>query len=724
MVSIPSKVNPEQPLDAEALQQWGAAVLADYPSAQRQNFISLAQQALALCPAQAPDPEVWRSGLLNVEILAQWGLDVDTLAAALLHQVVTAQIACLASLNVCVGAKTALMLDKLLRLQQMPAVELPDVTQTDKLRRLLLALAEDLRVLLIRMAEQLCALRAARRAPIEQRQRLARETRQVYAPLANRLGLGQIKWEMEDWVFRYLEPDTYAQIARLLDERRLDRERYIAQTIVQLQAELQKHRVTAEISGRPKHIYSIWRKMQRKQVGFEQILDVRAIRVTVTDIPQCYQVLGLVHSLWRPIPGEFDDYIAVPKGNGYRSLHTAVIGADGKPFEIQIRTKDMHQHAEQGVAAHWRYKEGSQAAREDEALLARLRQWLEQEPDARTLNEGLAGDMLTGRVYAFTPKGRIIELPRGATVLDFAYHIHSDIGHRCRGAKINGRIAPLTTVLDNGQTVEILTATHAAPSHDWLAKHLGFLHTSKARSQVRQWFRQQHLETNIATGTAIFQREAQRLGLAQVDWEALLKRFNLPTQADGYAALGRGDISLSQLAHALADQVLPTPEVTATLSVSAPAELPAGPVSVLGVGNLMTQIAKCCKPVPGDAIGGYITLGHGVTIHRADCSRLLELGNTRRERLIEVEWGKATAGLQYHADIQVLAHDRYGLLRDIGNLLASEHINAVAVQTQSYDRDSTADMRLTLALSNLAQLARVLDRINQLPNVIEAKRLR
>ncbi len=722
MVSIPSKLSHTQPLDAAALQQWGQAVLADYPPAQQQGFIQLAQQALTACQPQADLQEPWRSGLLSVEILAQWGLDVDTLAAALLAPVVIAQLNCLAHLGEQVGSKTALMLEKLLRLQQLPAVEALEATQTDKLRRLLLALAEDLRVLLIRMAQQLCALRAARRAPIEQRQRLARETRQIYAPLANRLGLGQIKWEMEDWVFRYLDSETYAQIARLLDERRLDRERYIAETIAQLHAEFQKHRITAEISGRPKHIYSIWRKMQRKRVGFDQILDVRAIRVTVADVPQCYQVLGLVHSLWRPIPGEFDDYIGVPKNNGYRSLHTAVIGADGKPFEVQIRTPEMHQHAEQGVAAHWRYKEGSQV-REDEALLARLRQWLEQEPDTRTLNEGLAGDMLTDRVYAFTPKGRIIELPRGATVLDFAYHVHSDIGHRCRGAKINGRIAPLTTVLDNGQTVEILTATHAAPSRDWLATHLGFLRTPKARSQVRQWFRQQHLETNIAAGTAIFQREMQRLGLHQVDWDLLLKRFNLSTQAECQAALGRGDISLTQLANALTGQVPVTQEAELIPAPAKTTSSNSGPISVLGVGNLLTQIARCCKPVPGDPIGGYITLGHGVTIHRADCPRLLELGSTHRERLIEVEWGKLEQGVRYHVDIRVLAHDRHGLLRDVGSLLASEHINAVAVQTRNNDRDSTADMRLTLALSDLAQLARVLDRINQLPNVIEARRL-
>jgi GTP pyrophosphokinase len=695
--------------------------LAEYPESHRAALLALVTLGLQHCSATEGAAESWRKGLLSSEILAQLGLDSDTLAAALLHPVIASQPACAALFQPQLSPKASRMLDALLRLRQLRPSNPTDAAQTEKLRRLLLALAADLRVMLIRIAEQLRDLRAARDQPTEDRLRLAQETQMIYAPLANRLGLGQIKWELEDWTFRYLSPDIYADIARLLDERRLDREHYIAQTVAQIQEKLAEQNISAEVKGRPKHIYSIWRKMQRKGVGFSQILDVRAVRVTVETVAQCYQVLGLVHSLWRPVPGEFDDYIAAPKSNGYRSLHTAIIGSDGKPLEIQIRTRQMHQHAEQGVAAHWRYKEGN-SANDYEALLARLRHWLEQEPDARVLNEGLAGEVLAERVYVFTPKSQIIELPRGATVLDFAYHIHSDIGHRCRGAKVNGRIAPLTTALENGHTVEILTGSQPAPSHDWLTSHLGFLRTPKARAQVRQWFRLQNKEQNIQIGQEILHRETRNLGLAQIDWPLLLKRFNLVSQSEVQAALGRGDISLVQLANALADQVLP-PESVTIHHRPHKTEARTSAVQVQGVGNLLTQMAKCCKPVPGDAIAGYITLGHGVTIHRADCSRLLELGATRHERLIEVDWGQPADNALYNVDISVIAHDRPGLLRDIGNLLANEKINATAVQTQNNNKNSTANMRLTLELSNVVQLAKVLDRINQLANVIEARRL-
>ncbi|MBS0569925.1 MAG: bifunctional (p)ppGpp synthetase/guanosine-3',5'-bis(diphosphate) 3'-pyrophosphohydrolase, partial [Proteobacteria bacterium] len=512
------------------------------------------------------------------------------------------------------------------------------------LRRLLLAIVRDLRVVLILLARQLAFLRAAAKAPPDQRRALAQLTADIHAPLANRLGIWQLKWELEDLAFSYLQPVTYQRIARLLDERRDDRERFIARAIAKLREALADAGIEAEIAGRPKHIYSIWKKLQRKGGDFSALYDIRALRVLVSDVAACYAALGVVHTLWPPLPSEFDDYIARPKGNRYQSLHTAVIGPEGKPLEVQIRSHDMHAHAEGGVAAHWRYKEGGGADAEFERKVAWMRQLLEAKGEADDDGALLAGfrtDILEDRVYLLTPQGQVMDLSSGATVLDFAYHVHTDVGHRCRGAKVNGRIVPLGFQPVSGDRVEILTGKTIEPRRDWLAPQHGFLNTHRAQQKVRNWFRHADLAANLAAGRAILDRELKRLALGNADVEALPAKFQHKTLEDFLIALALGEITAGQVARALHETHTPPP-------VPAP-QAPRPPrrgkdaVVIEGVGNLLTVLARCCQPLPGDAIAGYITRGKGVSIHRADCASFARLRARDPARAIEVEWGGARA---------------------------------------------------------------------------------
>ncbi len=675
-----------------------------------------------------------RHSLAVAEILAGLRMDYETLAAAILHDVVEDSDVALQALEKDFGPAIALLVDgvtkmRVLREFQGQAADKgrKERAQAESLRKMLLAMAEDVRVVLIKLADRLHNMRTLMYLPEEKRRRIAQETLDIFAPLANRLGIWQIKWELEDLAFRYLEPTIYKQIAAWLDERRIDRERYIAQVVKKLKCELEKAEIEAEVTGRPKHIYSIWRKMKRKGLDFHQLFDVRALRVLVKDVADCYAALGVVHTLWPHVAGEFDDYIATPKENLYRSLHTAVIGPQGKTLEVQIRTHEMHQHAELGVAAHWRYKEGARYDAGFEQKVAWMRQlleWKEEESDARDFIDRFKAEVFEDRVYVLTPRGQVVDLPQGATPLDFAYHIHTDVGHRCRGAKVNGSMVSLTYELKSGEQVEILTARNGGPSRDWLNPHLGYLRTSRARAKVRQWFKQQDYEKNISAGRAALDRELRRLGITDLSLEKLAQWFHYQRLDDFLAAVGHGAVLSTQIAGAA--HALVTPVVPLEKAVPSPARPPRegggpGEIHIQGVGNLMCHMAQCCKPVPEDAIIGYITRGRGVTIHRRDCPSVLRLDGENRARLIEVSWSSKTENA-YPVDVHVEAFDRPGLLRDITSLLANEKINVLALTTYMDKHDLTARIELTIEITDIGQLSRVLDRIGQLPNVREVRR--
>jgi GTP pyrophosphokinase len=614
-----------------------------------------------------------------------------------------------------------------------PGPDQPESEHTENLRRMLLSIAEDVRVVLVVLAERLQAMRTLKRLAPDEQVRIARETRDIYAPLANRLGIWQIKWELEDLALRYLAPADYKQIAGLLEGRRREREAFIGDAMQRLQEEFARHGIEANISGRPKHIFSIWRKMQRKGVDFDRIFDVRAVRVLVDSIADCYAVLGIVHGLWPHIPGEFDDYIATPKTNMYRSLHTAVIGPDQRPLEVQIRTYEMHDHAERGVASHWRYKEDQRHDNELERRVQWMRHWLElkEGADDPAFLERFKSEFQPERIYVLTPQGRVIELPRGGTPLDFAYAIHTDIGHRCRGAKVDGRIVPLTQALRSGQTVEILTTKEGGPSRDWLSPHQGYLKTAKALNRVRAWFKQQDYELHAASGRAAIEREVVRLAASRPDLEKASAQLNFRTPTDLYAAIGRGDVSAQHVVHAAqeARRAAEPEQGVAERPRKAPAR-PAGSgeahglVIVEGVGDLMTHMARCCKPLPADPIVGYITRGRGITVHRRDCRTITEVPDDQRARLVAVRWNDQglAAARAFDVDVVVIAADRKGLLRDVSSVFSDEEVTVVAVQTQSDRRTDQATMRFTAEITDLAQLRRIMARLDQLPDVLEVRR--
>ena len=604
-----------------------------------------------------------------------------------------------------------------------------DTRQTETLRKMLLAVVSDPRLVLARLAEELVALRHARQLGAAERARRALEARAVYAPLANRLGVWQLKWELEDLAFRYLEADEYRRVAAALNERRADRERYIEQLCEALRAELAGAGVAALVYGRPKHIYSIYRKMQRKQLDFSQLFDVRAVRVVVTSVPECYATLGIVHGHWPYIPGEFDDYIATPKSNGYRSIHTAVIGPQSKSVEIQIRTREMHEHAELGVAAHWTYKEGGPRDAQYQRKIEWVRRLLEpdggERADAdRDLIEGMRTELFEDRVYVLTPKGEVVDLPHGATPLDFAYGVHTSLGHRCRGAKINGRIAPLTYTLKNGEIVEIITAKHEAPSRDWLAPEQGYLVAPRNRSKVRAWFRRQDSGDNVSAGRAIAERELARVGLRPEQLPALAQELRARDPEALYGLLGEGEITVTQLLHAATRLVEPAPRPLVRVPRAVNARRRRGsPVEIEGVGDLPITWARCCAPLRPQPITGYVTLGRGVTVHRSDCASLGRMSALKPDRVLKVEWASADPeGMG--VVLAISAYDRRGLLRDLSDVLAAERLSIDAATTRTDHATGIARFALSVALKDLEQLARVLRRLSQVPNVIEARRQR
>src|SRR5690554_4310287 len=631
-----------------------------------------------------------QTGLETAQILVDLMLDEDTLQAAILYRTVRENKASLAQVEQAFGATVAKLIDGVLRMAAISAslnpresVVLNAQTQVENLRKMLVAMVDDVRVALIKLAERTCAIRAVKNAPDDKRYRVAREVFDIYAPLAHRLGIGHIKWELEDLSFRYLEPKQYMHIAGLLHERRLDRQRFIDDVVQQLNSEMQAAGIDAEISGRVKHIYSIWRKMQKKNLRFSEIYDVRAVRILVPEMRDCYTALGVVHSLWNNIAREFDDYIANPKENGYRSLHTAVIGPEGKVLEVQIRTHAMHEEAELGVCAHWRYKgtDVNSTSTHYEEKIAWLRQvleWHEELGDIGGLAEQLRVDFEPDRVYVFTPDGHAVDLPKGATPLDFAYRVHTEIGHNCRGAKVNGRIVPLNYSLQTGEQVEIITTKQGgAPSRDWLNPNLGYITTSRARAKIIHWFKQQAREQNVVAGRGMLERELARLDLNGVDYEKLVERTNLKTVEDMFAALGAGDLRLAHLVNQAQQQVEPErgydPLELLPRRASSQVIRPGGrgDIQIQGVGNLLTQMAGCCQPLPGDPIVGYITQGRGVSIHRQDCPSVLQLEGRAPERIIQVSWGPAPVKT-YPAQIVIRAYDRSGLLRDVSQLLLNE----------------------------------------------------
>jgi len=607
--------------------------------------------------------------------------------------------------------------------------------QKEMLRKMLLAMAADLRIVLMRLASRLQTLRwhAETRTPCAPS--FARESLDLYAPLANRLGIWQIKWEMEDLAFRYLEPATYKEIARLLEEKRVEREAFIARAIARLQAGLAESGVHAEVTGRPKHIYSIWNKMRVKGLSFSQLYDLRALRVIVDDERACYAALGLVHALWTPVADEFDDYISRPKPNGYRSLHTVVADAEGRPFEVQIRTREMHRHAEYGMAAHWRYKEAGArggavaASSEYDRQLAWMRQLLAWNADVGAGGRpAAAADSRRAsgedRIYVLTPQARVIELPAGATPVDFAYHLHTDLGHRCRGARVDGQMVPLHTRLATGQTVEIIAAKSGGPSRDWLNPQLGFLASPRARAKVRMWFNAVELQQRITQGQALVEKELQRLGRTAVNLEQLAQQLGFARADDLYVAAAKDEFSLRQIDMAFQQPAAPDPAAADT--VVAHASRPENAlrqgksgVLVVGVGSLMTQLARCCRPAPPDAIAGFVTRGRGVSVHRADCPSYAALAARHPERVIDVEWGQTT-GTVYPVDLSVRAHDRSGLLRDLSEVFARLRLNVVGVNTQS--RQSLAHMIFTVEVTDGSQLGRAYAAIGEVPGVVEVVR--
>ena len=661
-------------------------------------------------------------------ILHDLGLDTETLAAALLHDVVEDTAVDLPRLGAEMGGTVAALVEGVTKMVAMAgygpgfagAAGTTERVQVERLKKLLLAMASDVRVVLVKLADRLHNMRTLRHLDGDARERVARETLAIYAPLAGRLGIAQFKWELEDLALRELEPETYAALARQIDERRADREKYIERVVATLDAKLRAQGIRADLKGRAKHIYSIWQKMQAKRLSFEQVYDARAVRVLVDDVAACYSALGVVHTAWKHVAREFDDYIANPKANGYRSLHTAVIGPEGKTLEVQIRTHEMHRSAEYGVAAHWRYKEGAApAAPAQGAWLDPLLEQRDDDEKPRDFLERFDAELSGDRVYVATPRGELLDLPAGATPLDFAYAVHTEVGHRCRGAKVNGTMVPLTTALRSGDQVEVLTTRNGTPSRDWLSPHLGYLATARARAKVRHWFKHRDHDKNVAAGQEIFARELRRLGIAGTDRDALVKRFNFTRFEDFLAGLGGGDVSAAQLAGALQHEVPRPPP--APRPRAARRARPGSPVQVEGVGDLLVTMARCCAPVPEDPIVGFITRGRGVTIHRSDCRNMLRLDAEQRARLLDVSWS-GESGDTWPVKVSVRAWDRRGLLRDVTTVLSAENVDIAALDTGSEDGEQGVHIELTLHVRDLEHLSRVLDRIGQVPNVFEARR--
>ncbi len=673
-----------------------------------------------------------------VEILAELNLDKDSLCAAFIYPLVEYKAMSLEqveehfSQSVFGLVKGVDQMDAIKTLQQGNSSQVA-AKQIDNIRKMLLAMVDDVRAVVVKLAERLCYLRIVKNAEEETRVLAAKETANIYAPLANRLGIGQLKWELEDISFRYLHPDTYMKIAKMLDGKRLERERYMTDFVANLQSQLEKMNVKGTVYGRPKHIYSIWKKMNQKSLDFEQLFDVRAVRILVEELQDCYGALGAVHTNWKHLPSEFDDYVATPKPNGYQSIHTVVLGPEGKAVEVQIRTEAMHQDAELGVAAHWKYKEGSASGKKtgfDEKVnwLRKILQWQEDVSESGEILDELRSQVFEDRIYAFTPNGDVIDLPLGSTPLDFAYYIHTNVGHCCIGAKISGRIVPFTYQLQTGDQVEILTSKNPNPSRDWLNPNLGYLHSGRARAKVQSFFRLLDRDKNIAAGKELLEAESTRSQTPLTQLPEIIEKFNMTTVEDVYAAIGTGNIRLQQVMNYLQQLIkksLPEEELDPQSLVrqSVPSKTTSdNAITVSGVGNLLTHMAKCCQPVPGDEIEGFITQGRGISVHRKDCEQLANSLSQHPERGVEVQWGDDVRST-YQVTIAIISGDRAGLLRDVSTLIANERISILGMQSHTDKTKQNSRMNITMEISNAEVLARLTNKILQLDDVSEVIRL-
>lgn len=678
------------------------------------------------------NPEILLVGQEMVEILHELQMDDETLQAALLfpycqiHKLTEEEI----------GEQFGAQIQQLIMgVRRMSAIRIlhssqiieTNETQIDNIRRMLLAMVQDVRAVVIKLAERICRLRQVKDDEEETRVLIARECAQIYAPLANRLGIGQLKWELEDLSFRYLRPDTYKSIAKQLTEKRQARQDYIEEFVQSVQKMLDDEGIKAKVYGRPKHIYSIWKKMQNKGLTFEQLFDIRAVRIIADRLQDCYGVLGAVHATWKHIPREFDDYIATPKPNGYQSIHTVVLGPEGKTIEVQIRTQKMHDDAELGVAAHWKYKEGKSGGGDsfEEKInwLRRILQWQEEVSESGDLVEELRSQVFDDRVYVFTPKGEVLDLPKGSTPLDFAYYIHSNVGHCCNGAKVAGRIVPLSYQLRTGDQIEILTSKNPNPSRDWMNPHSGYVHSSRARAKIQTWFKKLDRDKNLTAGREILEHELTRANLDFKTAEQAVERFNMTTLDDLYVAIGGGDVRIMQVVNYLQQLHKPEPQIDPRVkSKSSRSKQDKDHVVVEGVGHLMSVLAGCCQPLPGDPIHGYITVGRGVSVHKQECEQLRNLIKQHPNRGIEVNWSSEVKGA-FESILEVVCFDRDGILRDITTVLGNEKVSLLGVHSESNTGDQTANIKLTLEVKDLNSLARLMTKLEQLRSVLEVNRL-
>ena len=707
---------------------------------QQQRFAQVYQVLLEHCQQLSEGQQNKANALLKqgremVDILLSLNMDLDTLIAALIVPLVQGEVLHREQIDHQFGEDIHVLIANVDKMDAISTLHggnsKASSAQVDNLRRMLLSMAEDVRAVVIKLASQVCYLESVKNADEDTRVMAARQTADIYAPLANRLGIGQLKWELEDYAFRYLHPQLYKQIAGEIKEKRLDRERYITEFVSSLETALEKEGIEAEVQGRPKHIYSIWKKMQKKDLSFDQLFDVRAVRILVNRLQDCYGALGVVHTGWRHIHNEFDDYVATPKPNGYRSIHTVVIGPEGKNIEIQIRTHDMHEDSELGVAAHWKYKEGGHGGRDgyEEKInwLRRLLAWQDDVAESGNLVEELRNQVVEDRVYVFTPNGDVVDLPAGATPLDFAYYVHSQVGNTCTGAKVGGRIVPFTYQLQTGDRVEILTAKNASPSRDWLNPHMGYINSTRARAKVQHWFKQQDKDQNLNAGKELLEAELAKVNIAHKELSKVLSRFNVNSVEELQTAVGAGDVRINQLINYL-QGLLHKPsdeELAARLVRRQPQhkkKLSKDAVLVEGVGNLMTNMARCCQPVPGDVIAGYITQGRGITVHRQDCDQFMDLVEAHPERHIEVHWGDEYIG-GYALTVRVIAVDRNGLLRDVTTVLANDKISVMGVKSRTNSKDQTAVIDMDIEISNIEALSRILARIGQIDGILETRRL-
>ena len=709
-----------------------------------QAFVEAKQQALEnLWPIVAPFFQQQKISLLKamemVEILASLDLDADSLSAAFITPLVENNLITTDFIAEHFSKDIVMLCQGVEKMAAIKGLRQQSSTgNVDNIRRMLLAMVEDVRAVVIKLAERLCDLREQKNNDEETRVLAAKESASIYAPLANRLGIGQLKWELEDISFRYLHPQVYQKIAKLLDETRLEREQYMSDFVGNLNQQLQALQINGTVYGRPKHIYSIWKKMQQKSLDFEQLFDVRAVRIVVERVQDCYSALGVVHTQWRHLAKEFSDYVATPKPNGYQSIHTVVVGPDGKSIEVQIRTQQMDDDAELGVAAHWRYKEGNASGKSNSfddkvGWLRKILQWQDDVAESGELLDELRSQVFEDRIYVFTPSGDVIDLPMGSTPLDFAYYIHSNVGHCCIGAKVFGKIVPFTHRLKTGDQVEILTSKQPNPSLDWLNPNLHYIYSSRARAKVQHFFKLQDRDKHLAQGKELLDGELAKLSYLTINQGQLKEaaiRFNVKTVDDLYAAIGSGNARLQQIINyfkQLEDKLKPAPDLDPQSLVreSNVGKNTAGDnngITVSGVGNLLTHMAKCCSPVPGDAISGFITQGRGISVHRQDCEQLANALQQQAERFVEVQWGLDDKQ-SYQASAFIVASDRQGLFRDISTIIANEKVSIVGIESHTDSAKQTMSMKIKMEVTSSELLTRVLEKLHQLDDVIEVKRL-